>query len=129
MAQAQPATQAYPDITVNGVTYRANVTNITYSVHCNTVTTHQAYSLVDRGANGGLGGVDVKVLSYNLLQTADIDGISGQALKNVPVCTVAGLLQTTNGPIIGIFNQYAYTGCGLSLHSAIQFEAFGLTVL
>ena len=88
LVQAQPGTQAYPDIAINGVTYRANVPNITCSIHCNTVTTHQAYSLIDRGANGGLGGVDVKVLSYNVLQTADIDDIARQALKNVPICNV-----------------------------------------
>ena len=128
LAQAQPATQAYPDITINGVTYRANTTRITYSAHRHTVTTHPAYSLVDRGANGGLGGADVTVLAYNVLQTADIDGIAGQALKNVPICTVAGLIQTTSGPVVGIFNQYAYTGKGLSIHSPLQFEAFGLQV-
>ena len=70
----------------------------------------------------------MKVLAYNLLQTADIDGIAGQALKDVPICTVAGLIQTTSGPVIGIFNQYAYTGQGFSLHSVLQFEAFGLRV-
>ena len=35
---------------------------------------------------------------------------------------------TTNGPIIGIFNQYAFYEGGKSIHAPIQLTAFGQTV-
>ena len=42
--------------------------------------------------------------------------------------TVAGVLQTTTGPIIGIFHNYAHHGKGHTIHSPLQMEAFGVTV-
>jgi hypothetical protein len=68
-------------------------------------------SLIDGGANGGLSGSDVVVLAETFL-TADVTGIADNTLQKVPVCTVAGLIKTKHGPIIGVFNQYAIHGTG-----------------
>ena len=58
------------------------------------------------------------------LATADVAGIGDTTLHDVPICTVAGLINTDKGTVIGIFNQYAHHGKGSTIHSAIQFEAF-----
>ena len=111
---------------VNGVTYCASVTNIQYRAHQSQVQTNPTGSLIDRGANGGLSGADVRVLSTSSTQFADINGIANASLTNVPLCTVAGYIDTDKGPIIGIFHQYAHTGEGHTIHSPLQMEAFGL---
>ena len=40
----------------------------------------------------------------------DVTGIAGAKVSNVPLKTVAGVIQTTSGPIIGIFHNYAHHG-------------------
>ena len=85
-------------------------------------------SLIDGGANGGVSGNDV-VLMDTTQNHADLTGLAGeQSIKNLPVCTVAGLIQTQNGPIIGIFSQYAHNGKGHTVHSVNQMKHFGLIV-
>jgi hypothetical protein len=59
-------------------------------------------SLIDGGANGGLSGSDVVVL-YGTILTADVTGIADNTLQQIQVFTVAGLIQTQHGPIIGVF--------------------------
>ena len=60
--------------------------------------------------------------------TADVTGIENNSLSNVPICTVAGLLHTSQGPKIGIFNQYAYVGKGNTIHSTNQMAFFGMHI-
>ena len=45
-----------------------------------------------------------------------------------PIGTGCMKINTCQGPIIGIFNQYATGGKGHTIHSALQMEAFGLTI-
>jgi hypothetical protein len=72
---------------------------------------------MDGGANGGLSGSDVVVL-YETLLTADITGIADNNLQQIPVCTVAGLIQAQHGPIIGVSYQYAHQQVtGKTIHS------------
>ena len=49
-------------------------------------------------------------------------------LQQIPVCTVAGLIQTQHGPIIGVFHQYAHQGTGKTIHSVSQLRHFGTIV-
>ena len=49
----------------------------------------------------------------------DVTGIAGAKVFNVPLKTVAGAFQTTNGPIIGIFHNYAHHGEGNTIHSPL----------
>ena len=45
-----------------------------------------------------------------------------------PIGTGCMKINTLQGPIIRIFNQYAMGGKGHTIHSALQMEAFGLKV-
>jgi hypothetical protein len=57
--------------------------------------------------------------------TANVTGIANNKLKEVPICTVVGLLQTQHGPIIGVFHLYAHNGTGKTIHSISQLHQFG----
>jgi hypothetical protein len=63
----------------------------------------------------------VIVLSDTLF-TADDTDIADNSLQKVPVCTVAGLIQTQLGPIIGVFHQYAHHVTGKTIHYVSQLE-------
>jgi hypothetical protein len=70
-------------------------------------------SLIDGGTNGGLSGSDITVISQSLLE-ATVSGIGNSELTNLRLSTVAGLIHTTDGPIIGVFHQYAHLGTGVT---------------
>ena len=123
MAQQQP-----DSIVINGRTYVANVTNITYRINRSQAVNSHRLSLIDRGANGGLSGDDVRVIASSTTEFADVKGIAGAEVNDVPLSTVAGVIDTSGGRIIGIFHQYAHYGKGHTIHSPLQMEAFGLQV-
>ena len=51
------------EINVNGVTFReVNIANVQYNVASYSTSTHKG-ALVDRGANGGIAGEDVRIIS------------------------------------------------------------------
>ncbi|MGL4933427.1 MAG: hypothetical protein ACRC4P_08975, partial [Aeromonas sp.] len=85
-------------------------------------------ALLDGGANGGMAGRDLRILEYHEHDTAQVVGITGNTLEDLPIVTAAGLIKTTTGPIVGIFHQYAYHKQGKTIHSVPQLEAFDLTV-
>jgi hypothetical protein len=80
-------------------------------------------SLIYGGTKGGLSGSDAVVLAETFL-TADLTGIANNTLKKIPVCTVAGLIQTQHGPVIGVFRQYAHHGTGKTINSVSQLRDF-----
>jgi hypothetical protein len=61
-------------------------------------------SLIDRGANGGLAGDDVLSLELSL-RTVTISGIDGHTLTDIPIGTVAGLVDSSNGRVSGVYRQ------------------------
>ena len=83
--------------------------------------------LVDRGANGGLAGSDMRILSKTGCRIS-IMGIDSHQLAGIPIFTCAAKFETNDGPIIGIFNEYAFYGKGQSIHAPGQFEHFGHAV-
>jgi hypothetical protein len=92
-------------------------------------TTAPAGAMLDRGANGGLGGSDMRVLESVTGVYADVQGVGDASVTDLPIVLGASLVENTNrGPIIGLFPQYAYYGKGRTIHSAVQMEAFGLDV-
>ena len=107
------------------VSFQQNTCKCTYSIHQHQTKTSGA--LVDGGANGGLSGSDVRVLSETL-NFADVTGIGEKSLSNLPLCTVGAIIQTHKGPIIGIFNQYAHFGKGQTIHSVNQLKHFGIII-
>jgi hypothetical protein len=80
-------------------------------------------SLVDRGANGGLAGADVRVIN-RIHRTVDVRGIDNHQLSDIGIGTVGGVVQTSKGPAIAIMHQYALLGKGYSIHSPGQLEWF-----
>ena len=83
-------------------------------------------SLIDRGANGGFAGSDVRVLEIaDPHQTVDVHGIEDHTVKNLKLGTVAGLVQTQRGSVVCIMHQYAIYGKGKTIHSSPQLEHFG----
>jgi hypothetical protein len=112
-------------VSLNGVVYCCQVNCA--SVHCLSSFPDSSpvpNSLMDGGANGGLSCSDVRVISESVL-SANVSGIGNTNLTNLPLCTVAGLIQTTAGPIVGIFNQYAHLGTGHTIHSCNQMRSYG----
>ena len=82
--------------------------------------------LIDRGANGGLAGADMRVLQKN--RKINIVVIDDHELTGLNVITDAALLDTPKGPIILIFHEYAHLGKGKSIHAAGQMEWFNCKV-
>jgi hypothetical protein len=83
-------------IVVDGRTYTLFYCARTYSIH--QYIQSPSGSLIDGGEYGGLSGSDDVVL-YETLLTVDVTGIVDNTLQQIPVCTVAGLIQTQHGPI------------------------------
>ena len=83
--------------------------------------------MVDHGANGGLAGSDMCVL-HKTQRKINIQGIDNHEVTGLDVVTAATLLNTSQGKVIGIFNEYAYLGKGSSIHSSGQLEWFKTTV-
>jgi hypothetical protein len=87
---------------------------------------HQG-SLIDGGANVGMSGSDVRVLEQTLSH-ADVSGLDEQTVTDLPIVTAAGVLQSSQGYIIGIFHQYAHLGTGKTLHLSNPMRHFGLDI-
>lgn len=90
------------------------------------VSSHRStlpYSLVDRGANGGIAGLDVRVI-HRTHRSVDVRGIDNHQLTNIDIGSVGGVVETQKGPVIAIMHQYALVGKGSSIHSAAQLEWF-----
>ena len=110
------------EITINGRTFREVNSCRQYRVHQSLKDLTGA--LVDGGCNGGLGGDDVRILDTTS-QQVDVHGIADSTICSVPIGTAAAFIGTSEGPIIGIFHQYALYGKGKTIHSANQLRAFG----
>ena len=88
---------------------------------------HTNQQLVDCRANGGLAGSDMRVLHKTQCKI-NIQGIDNHEVTGLDVVTAATLLNTSQGKVIGIFNEYAYLRKGSSIHSSGQLEWFKTTV-
>ena len=83
--------------------------------------------MVDHGSNEGLAGSDMRVLQKTL-RKINIQGIDNQEVTGLDVVTDATLLNTSQGKVIGIFNEYAYLGKGSSIHPSGHHEWFQTNV-
>jgi len=84
-------------------------------------------SLVDRGANGGVAGNDVRIISTTH-RAVSVQGVSNHQVNDLKIVTAGGVVTSQHGPVIAIFNQYAHIGTGKTIHSSLQMEEFGLDV-
>ncbi|MEL7196229.1 MAG: reverse transcriptase domain-containing protein [Bacteroidota bacterium] len=101
---------------------------ITYTVSASK-TKQSKQSLVDRGANGGVAGEDVRLVPNGFTHRyADIEGIDNHRITHKQIGTFGGVTETQYGPVILIFNEYAYNGQGPTIHAPTQFEHYGIDV-
>ena len=80
-------------------------------------------ALVDRGANGGLAGSDVRILSRSS-RKCTVTGIDSHELQGLDVVQCAALVQTNHGIVNLIMNEYACYSKGHTIHSSGQVEWF-----
>ena len=80
-------------------------------------------SLVDRGANGGLAGSDVRILSRSS-RKCTVTGIDSHELQGLDVVQCAALVATNHGIVNLIMNEYACYGKGHTIQYSGQIEWF-----
>jgi hypothetical protein len=90
-----------------------------YSVSRHHSTHHGA--LIDCGANGGIGGSDVRIISHND-HSVDVHGIDDNQITDILIVTCGAVAKTQHGEVIVIMHQYAYTGNGKMIYSSVQLE-------
>ena len=78
-------------------------------------------SLIDRGANGGLAGSDVRILSKSS-RKCTVTGIDQHQINGLDIVQCAALVKTNHGYVNLIMNEYAYYGKGHTIHSSGQIE-------
>ncbi len=54
-------------------------------------------SLVDRVANGGLAGKDMRVISTSAHRSVHVEGIDNHQVRDVPIVNAGGVINTTKG--------------------------------
>ena len=112
-----------PRVLSKSSTRSINMANIVFNASASRTSGSHDLSLVDRGANGGLAGDDVRVI-FKTNRTVNIRGIDNHRLTNIDIGTVGGVVDTHKGPVIAIMHQYALLGKGHSIHSPCQIEHF-----
>ena len=73
--------------------------------------------LVEREANGGLAGADMRMLQKTDRKINTV-GIDDHELTCLDVVPTDALFDTQQEPVIGIFHEYAHLGKGRSIHAA-----------
>ena len=109
-----PTSDATPQRSINSV-------HIHLFYHVAQAKEAQHGSLVDRGANGGLAGSDVRVLSKSSRKCTVI-GIDQHQINGLDIVQCAALVKTNHGYVNLIMNEYAYYGKGHTIHSSGQIE-------
>ena len=84
---------------------------------------HTNQQLVDCGADGVLAGSDMHLL-HKTHRKINIQGIDNHEVTGLDVVAVATLLNTSQGKVTSIFNEYAYLGNGSYIQSSGQLEWF-----
>ena len=84
-------------IILNGKKYRA--VNLAKTVYYHSHVSKQCGALVDRGANGGICGSDVRVIARTG-RTVDIQGIDEHQIVDIPIVTAGAVVSTQRGPVI-----------------------------
>jgi hypothetical protein len=78
-------------------------------------------TLIDRGANGGIAGDDVRIIHESGRQV-DVQGIDNHQIVDIPIVTAGAVVNTQRGEVIIIMHQYAWTKKGKTIHSSGQME-------
>ena len=84
---------------------------------------HTNQQLADHGANEGVAGPDMRGI-HRTYRKIKIQDIGNHEVADLDVVTAATLLNTPQGKVTDIFNEYAYLWKGSSIHSSGQLEWF-----
>ena len=76
---------------------------------------------MDRGANGGLAGSDVRILSKSSRKCTVTD-IDQHQINGLDIVQCAAMVNTNHGYVNLIMKEYAYYGKGHTIHSSGQIE-------
>jgi hypothetical protein len=103
-----------------------NQGNYVASAHAGKFFT-EVLALMDGGANGGIVGRDMKLMSYNTDRQRVNFGIVGDhQMIGKRLGTFCAVIKTQLGCVLGIFHQYAHVPEQTkSIHSRCQFQAYG----
>jgi hypothetical protein len=85
------------------------------------------YALVDRGANGGICGSDMKVLEGSE-RFVDVVGLAGHKVNKLQIVTAQSLISTHKGDAIATIQQMALLVTGKGILSCLQLEAHGADI-
>lgn len=106
-----------PTATIGRVTYRINKRALEAIWR----------ALMDRGANGGIAGSDMRVL-IPTGRYIDLSGIDDHTVGNLELVTATAVMRSQRGEFIGIFHWYARMPEQKSIHSCGQLEHHGIKV-
>ena len=98
-----------------------NLNETTYNVSQS--TSLPEHVLVDRGANGGIAGENVRVIATTDRRVS-VSGIDNHTMNDLNIVSVGGVIKTQRGLVLGIFHQYAHNPLGKTIHSSVQLEDF-----
>ena len=94
-----------------------------YTYHVAQASEAKHSSLVDRGANGGIAGSDVRILSRSS-RKCTVTGFVSHELQGLDLVQCAALVETKHGIVNLLMNEYACYGKGHTIHSSGQIEWF-----
>jgi hypothetical protein len=113
------------EISVNGHTYVRQVQSHDIQYSLSQASRRKKSSLIDQGANGGIAGIDTRVIERHPHRTVDICGIDNHEITSIPIVTAGAVARSQRGDVILIMHQYAYhPQQGRSIHSSFQLESF-----
>ena len=72
-------------------------------------------SLVDCGANGGIAGDDVRVISWTD-RKVDVTGMGDHTVSGLSLVTAGAVAESTAGEVLVVLNQYAHAPRGTTIH-------------
>ena len=89
----------------------------------NTEQCHNFKSLIDRGANVGIAGDDMRLIANDdPIHTIGLQGIDNHEIPQLNIGTCCAVVCTQRGEVILVFNHYVHNGWGKSIHSSLQLE-------
>ena len=99
--------------------------NVHYRVSAPKFARCNDHGLIDRGANGGVGGNDCVWIGVPTpARYVSITGIDNHQIPEVPIGTVGAYTRSNRGPVILIFHETAYTGNNKYIVSSTKLEHY-----
>ena len=113
------------DDTISKIKTQSREINVSVLYMVSKLNTEYKGLIVDRVANGGLAGEDVRIIcKHNPPHYFYVSGLNSNQVKDLEIVTAGGVAPSQRGPVIIILRQYAYLGSGNTIHSCIQLESF-----